>query len=102
MDGEVILGEVRGILGGIHLEEYCPGNVEAQVFLILTDALGTPGTAVVAQVHPELYQMLRFDVADSILNQRIVCAFFTLQHRAGCLKKTALKSAFGKMQRHIH
>lgn len=101
-DGEVILGKVCGVLGIVYLKEHGPGNMEAQSVFIRANALGPPGAAVVAQVHAEFYQVLCLDVVDGILNQCIVRTFLMLQHGAGRLKKTALKSAFRKMQCHIH
>lgn len=62
---------------------------------------GAPGAAVVSQVHTECYQMLRLNVAGSVLHQRIVSTAFIFQHGLCRPKKTILKPSFRKLQRHI-
>ena len=74
----------------------------AKVLFIPPDPLSAPGTAVIPKIHTEFHQVLCFDVAGGMLHQRIVRTVLMLQHRAGCLEKVALKTAFGKMQRHVH
>ena len=101
-NGTVVLKQMVQALEIIHLKKHRPGNVETKALFIPPDPLSAPGTAVIPKIHTEFHQVLCFDVAGGMLHQRIVRTVLMLQHRAGRLEKVALKTAFGKMQRHVH
>ena len=98
----VVLGEVSGAVGFLHQEEHGPGNIEAQLCLIGTDALGTPGAAVVAEIHAESHQMFRVNVVGGVLHQGIIGAVLMFQHGLGSPEKPALETPIRKMQSHVH
>ena len=93
LDSAVILKQVIQTLQAVHLEKHRPGDVEAQFLFIPADPLGSPGAAVIPQVHPEPYQMLGLNVVGGVLHQSIVRTVLVLQHGVDRLEKTTQKAA---------
>ena len=101
-DGAVILRAVLRIPGGIDLQKYGPGNVEAEALFVGADCSGAPGAAVIPDVHSQRDEMLGLDVAGRVLNQSVVGALLVFHPQAGGFEETALQPSLRKFQAHVN